>query len=188
MHRRRFLGGLGILAAGAAVPWIGCSRTSAAARPREILIIRHAEEPEKGETIHLNDRGRRRAEALVTLFPARFQAPQFLFAARPTVHTNRSVETLEPLAEALGLTIDQHFDDAQYVKLARTLAEPTYNSSGVLICWQHSTIPELAQALGVPSPPKWSEQRYDRIWQIRYGATGATLGDLPQNLLAKDSR
>jgi hypothetical protein len=186
MHRRRFLGGLGVLAAGAAVPWIGCSRTQAAAKPREILIIRHAEEPEKG--IHLNDRGRRRAEALITLFPARFQAPQFLFAARPTVHTNRSVETLEPLAGALGLTIDQHFDDVQYAKLAQTLAEPTYNSSGVLICWQHSTIPELAQALGVTKTPKWSEQRYDRIWQIRYGASGATLGDLPQALLAEDSR
>jgi hypothetical protein len=188
MHRRRFLGGLGILAAGAAVPWFGCSRTSAAMKPRDILIIRHAEEPEKGESIHLNDRGRRRAEALVTLFPARFQAPQFLFAARPTVHTNRSVETLEPLAEALGLSIDQHFDDVQFAKLARTLSEPAYSGSRVLICWQHSTIPDLARALGVPAPPKWPEQNYDRLWEIKYDAAGATLADLPQSLLPKDSR
>jgi hypothetical protein len=189
MHRRRFLGGLGILAAGAAVPWIGCnSRASAAPGPREILIIRHAEEPDKGESIHLNDRGRRRAEALVTLFPSRFQPPQFLFAARPTVHTNRSVETLQPLAAALRLTIDQRFDDVQYAKLSRTLAEATYAGSGVLICWQHSAIPDLARALGAPAPPKWPDQQYDRVWQIRYEAGGPTLSDLPQGLLPKDSR
>jgi len=178
---------MGILAAGAAVPWLG-SRASAAAKPREILIVRHAEEPEKGDKIHLSDRGRERAAALVKLFPARFQTPQFLFAARPSVHTNRSVETLEPLAKALGLPVDKRFDDTQYAKLARTLDEPAYAGTRVLICWQHATIPDLAKALGVPAPPKWADPRYDRIWQIKFGAGGATLADLPQGLLPKDSR
>jgi hypothetical protein len=187
VSRRELLAEMGVFAAAAAASVLGRAST-AASRPREVLLIRHAEEPDRGTSVDLNEQGRRRAAALVTLFPSRFTPPRFLFAARPTKHTSRSVETLEPLSRALHLPIDQSFDEEQYAHLARTLRLPAYADAHVLVCWQHSSMPELAEALGVTAPPRWSDKRYDRIWQITYGAAGPVLTDLPQSLLADDSR
>lgn len=183
--RREFLRQMSVLALAAAAPLGGCAN-AAVSRPREVLLIRHGEEPDKG--IDLNEQGRRRAAALAGLFSSRFAPPRFLFAARPTSHTRRSVETLEPLAASLKLHIDDTFDDQEFALLARALTHPTYDRANVLVCWQHATLPELAHALGVAKPPRWADKNYDRIWQITYGPQGAALSDLAQALLPEDSR
>jgi hypothetical protein len=154
---------------------------AARAGPAEVLIIRHAEEPPKGR--HLNALGRDRAAALTGLFPGHFAAPTVLFAATQTKQSARSTETLEPLAAALHLHIDETYAEPQVRELAHAiLTRPEYAGSDVLICWHHETIVDLAAAFGVDRPPKWPHAQYDHVWRIRFAAGRASLMDQPQNL------
>jgi broad specificity phosphatase PhoE len=157
--------------------------------PKQILIIRHAEKTGLKDDIHLNTRGYERAEALARLFPVKFDIPKFLFATRQTVKSDRPVETLTPLAKALGLKIDARFDVDEYAALANAvLSGAPYSGKTVLVCWHHGRIPALAAALGVKDPPSpWPDRQFDRVWQIRYVDGAAAFADLPQRLLAGDS-
>ena len=140
--------------------------------PREIWIIRHAEKPEDKEPKDpdLSPRGRERAEALATAIPAHFGRPDFLIAAKRSAHSNRSFETLEPLAKHLHLEIDARFSDAEFAALAHeVLTEPKYADKIILIAWHHGKIPDLARALGVANPPAaWDGKAFDRVWDVTF--------------------
>jgi|HubBroStandDraft_6_1064221.scaffolds.fasta_scaffold207348_2 hypothetical protein len=163
-------------------------RVSSAGVPAEVLIIRHAEQPARGSLVHLSDVGRARAAALPSLFPTRFAKPAFLFATRPSKESERPLETLQPLAQALRLRIDDKFPDDAYAQLASTiLTGATYAGAHVLICWHHGLIPALAAALGAAhAPARWPEAQYDHVWQLRYGADGVTFDDRLAPLLPGD--
>jgi len=183
--RRDFLATATLLVAGGAT-WADDARTVG---PEEILLIRHAEKPTAAHDIHLNPRGRARADALIRLFPARFQPPTFLFAARQSKLSNRAVETLQPLARSLKLSIDDRFADAEYSQLVTALRQRAYNEARVLICWHHESIPALARALGATrAPAKWSDDVFDRIWRLRSDASTLTFTELNQDLLPGDAR
>jgi hypothetical protein len=139
--------------------------------------------------IHLNARGYARAAALPTLFPSRFDTPEFLFASRKSAHSNRPLETITPLAKALGLKIDNFFTNEDYAGLARrVLGKPVYAGKTVLICWHHGNIPALAGALGIKdAPAPWPETQYDRVWRITFADGAPALTELPQRLLPGDS-
>lgn len=147
--------------------------------PKQILIIRHAEKTNDADDIHLSPRGYQRARLLPTLFaPAgRLARPGFLFAAARSKHSNRSVETLEPLAQTLGLPIDHGYDDDEYRDLARRLKARKYADAVALVCWHHSSIPALAKALGVKAaalPWKtWPDDCFDRVWILSFGLSGS---------------
>jgi len=159
-----------LIAAAAAIPAVTSRErgtTGTPAGPNEVLIIRHGEEPKDGP--HLNDEGRARAKALVGLFRDPFGVPTSLFAAQSSKHSERSVETLEPLSKALGLPIDSRFNDGEFKKLAETVLHGSRHAGGnIIICWHRETIQDLAAALGVTSPPEWPSEQYDHIWRIRY--------------------
>jgi hypothetical protein len=188
MNRRRFLAALA--ASGAAAVVARPERVMArhhhdADGPADVLLIRHAEEPLRGP--HLNDQGQRRAQALIKLFDKRFPRPTALFASQSTKQTARPVETLQPLAAALGLAIHDKFAQEDYKKLADHLAtDRTSSGAHVLICWHHSSLPELAHALGVVRPPKWPDTQYDGLWVIRYEGGHATLTPDVQHLVPGD--
>jgi hypothetical protein len=156
--------------------------------PVEVLIIRHAEQPGRGSQLHLSDLGRARAAALPKLFPTPFATPAFLFAARPSKESDRSVETLQPLAAALRLGIDDRFPDDAYAQLASTiLTSGSYAGAHVLICWHHGMIPALAAALGAAhAPARWPETQYDHVWQLRYARDAVTFDDRFAPLLPSD--
>jgi len=185
--RRAFTAGMAALALAPAHAF-GAPGTSPA--PLEILLIRHGEESASGDSVHLNAAGRTRADHLSQLFPARFATPELLFAARSSKASHRSVETLTPLAAALHLRIDDRCDDTQYRKLAKdVLSRADCSGKHLLICWHHSTLPKLAAALGAKhAPPTWPGAQYDRVWQLRFTATGVVFADLPQGLGPATSR
>ena len=187
LSRRGFLAGV-LVGTRAAI----ANLTAAAdgpGRPAEILIIRHAEKPEPEPDVHLNDRGRARAEALPGLFTSRFARPEFLFAAAQSKFSNHSYETIAPLARALDLPIDNHLPDQKYRALAKLiLTDPRYRGKRVLICWHHESIPRLARALGATdAPTKWRDKVYDRVWRLRYSGERVAFENLPQQLLPGDS-
>jgi Histidine phosphatase superfamily (branch 1) len=161
----------------------------AAEKPKQILIIRHGEKNDNKSDIHLNARGYARAAALPTLFPSRFDTPEFLFASRQSAHSNREVETIAPLARALRLKIDYTFANEDYADLARhVLGKPVYAGQTVLICWHHGNIPALAGALGIEdAPAPWPDMQFDRVWRITFTDGVPALTVLPQRLLQGDS-
>lgn len=89
--------------------------------PFQVLIIRHAEETGKDDDPHLSIAGRRRAESLAAVLPRTILRPDYLFAARPSKKSRRSLETVEPLARVLRLEINDKHDDSDYGDVARLL-------------------------------------------------------------------
>jgi len=180
MRRRELLLG-GLIA-----PWIGRA-DDAGVRPKQVYLIRHGEKTGDKSDIHLNARGRERAQALVKLFPARFESPEVLFASRRSAHSDREVETLMPLAGALHLRINNHYADEEYGALATDLLKH-YAAKTVLVCWHHGNLPPLASALGAQNAPSpWPDQQFDRLWRIRFPNGVVTMEDFPERLLEGDS-
>jgi hypothetical protein len=175
------------------IPAHAQSTAAGAQPPATILIIRHAEKLPNGDT-DLSPVGYERAQLLLKAFiPAGrrpdLPTPQFIFAAAPSSHSNRSALTVIPLADALHLQINHDFEDHKYADLAAELLSGRYAGKVVLVSWHHGKIPELATALGAKPPyDRWPEQQFDRIWKIDYLNGKATLQDLPYLINPANSR
>jgi len=190
MHKRAWkLGWLVVLALSLVVP--------GSARPAQVILLRHAEEPDDESDVHLSERGRERARALVgfiTTTPAVTNAglPTALYANRMTRKgkSQRTRETLEPLATQLQLPIQTPYLAADYRELAyRVLTSPECDGKTVVICWVHEHLPELAAAFGIkPAPPSWKSRVFDRVWVIRWHKERPELQILPQRLLPGDAK
>src|SRR5271163_2239302 len=104
-----------------------CARKTAGTQsqpPATILLIRHAEKLTDGR-IDLSPTGFERARLLPKVFGLGVRpdlpTPQVLFATHISAHSNRPVQTVTPLAEALHLPIDDSFGYKDYADLAATL-------------------------------------------------------------------
>lgn len=162
------------------------TRVAAASESTVIMVMRHGEDIGQHD-FHLNPRGFQRAAALPKLFGARLPKPQVIIASRATKGSNRPVETVEPLAKALDLSIDTRFRDDDFRALAdRLLSDERYAGKVVLVCWHHGSIPKLARALGVPNPPKWPDDQFDHVWVIEPKKRSARFEDVHQKLLDGD--
>jgi hypothetical protein len=167
----------------------------AQALPAQVMIIRHAEKPESGP--HLSPEGVERARGLVSFFTQnqsvlQFGVPVAIYAAEPAAEGKsvRSIETVTPLAQHLGLQIKTDLTSSETTALANAvLSNPAYNGKSVLICWPHSEIPQIATAFGVQSAPaKWPGEVFDRVWMITFNANGTPqFANLPQRVLPGDS-
>lgn len=175
-----------------------------------IMIIRHAEKPaDKGAPKGVNvdgdgddeslvPRGWQRAGALACLFaPARgplqapgLSTPQTIFAAGTGHHSHslRPKETVTPLADKLGVTLDTTWLKGQEQEMTTAVMA---QGGIVLVCWEHQDIPGIAnQILGndTTAPKSWPGSRFDLVWVFDLDAsTGAyTFSQVPQLLLAGD--
>jgi hypothetical protein len=161
--------------------------------PATILIIRHAEKPTEGDP-DLSTEGYARAQLLLKDFlplgvRPDLPTPQYIFAAAPSSHSNRSALTVIPLSEALHLQINQDFKDHDYADLAAELLSGRYSGKVVLVSWHHGKIPDLATALGATPPYNpWPDDQFDRIWKIDYTNGKATLQDLPYETTPQPTR
>jgi hypothetical protein len=163
--------------------------------PATVMLIRHAEKLTDGRE-DLSPEGFARAKVIPELFggkdaaaPHNLPRPDFLFATHQSKHSNRPVETITPLSAALGLPISSEVDDKDFAVLAKELLSGKYAGKVVLVAWHHGTMPEFAESLGVqPKPAKWPETQFDRVWRIDYRNGKAVLTDLPQALMAGDSK
>lgn len=157
-----------------------------------ILLIRHAEKPESGPLLAVA--GQARAQAYTVYFQnyvrdARPVTLHYLFAAADSDESHRPRLTITPLANALGLPINDTYKDNDYKNLAgEILTNPQYNNTNILICWHHGKILDLAVALGAdadilppethkpkPKPSKkkpWPEDVYGWVLQLHYGGDG----------------
>ena len=165
----------------------------AARAPRLVMIIRHGEKDEAGKSPDINATGRARAALLANLFqaqhgtPPRLPTPDILFATAPHKKSARPSETMEPVGIALREPVDLAFGKDDDAALAREVLSGKYAGKVVLICWHHGAIPMMARDFGIADPPTWSDQTYDRIWEIDWNAGSAHLTVAPEKLMPGDS-
>jgi hypothetical protein len=179
-------------------------------RATKIILLRHAEKPEKDfapfgitrkgqrDKESLQVRGWQRAGALIALlappngnYGHSLARPQFFYASKPLRRrgSRRPFQTLVPLAEKLGRSINCEFPRHDFDHML----EEVFQCKGVvLICWQREYLPAIARIIldGRPiAPVLWPEDRYDMMWVFdlipssdRYKFT-----QVPQRLLMGDS-
>lgn len=180
--------------------------------PSKIIVIRHGEKPADGDPApphgvdaagdknpsSLLTRGWQRAGALTVLFggpdpraplarPTTLMSPDY--GAKTARH--RTSETIEPLAQRLGVTIlhpGPTGHERHVVKHAVLTAQGT-----VLMCWEHHHIPDivamLAQHLPLTDLPpiarEWPEDDFDSVIVVDVGDP-STLTVVSQDALAGD--
>jgi hypothetical protein len=119
---------------------------------------------------------------------SRFATPDFLFATAQgsSTSSNRPVETITPLAQALQffnnpkITINDSFTNntSGIDGLTSTILNNsgTYGGQVILICWHHGAIPQLTEAFAVPSSQlpftKWPGTVFDLIFSITWDSSG----------------
>jgi hypothetical protein len=144
-----------------------------------ILIIRHAEKPDEGVT--LSPDGTLRAQAYVKYFQALqidghpFQADH-IFCTADSKGSQRPRLTIEPLSQALRLSIDNRFKNKDVADLARAL-ESQAHGTNFLVCWHHGEIPALLTELGADAGqllPKgrWPEDVFGWMIELHYDGAG----------------
>ncbi|MEU4348170.1 hypothetical protein [Streptomyces sp. NPDC023838] len=172
-----------------------------------VLIIRHGEKPagsERGrdesgkrDKKSLTERGWQRAKALPGLFvaaPGRpapaLPRPATLFAAAdtgPHAGAHRMRQTVAPLAQALHARVDASIAEGQ----ERALAAAALAAPGpVLVCWEHSRIPDIVRALGAaraPGVPAVWPERFDLVWVFTRRAGTRSFRAVAQHLLDGDA-
>lgn len=187
ISRRIFISGL---AATFAAPHFAVGQ--AAQPPATILLFRHAEKPAaEAASMDLSPTGMERARRLPQLFtgPNSLPRPDFLFATHASKKSNREVETITPLSQALGLPISAEVDDKDFATLAHELLSGNYAGKVILVDWHHGTLPQFARALGATPPyDRWPDTQFDRFWRIDYRNGHPILTELPQSLMPGDSR
>jgi hypothetical protein len=188
-----FMPGLHVAGADSGAP---SAQQEVSKTPAVVFIIRHAEKPAERENSDLTANGFKRAAALPSLFVQqpgssslpRLPRPAALFASAPGKHSNRPIETITPLAQALHLRLNTDYADIETAPIAREILSGRYAGKVVLVCWHHGEIPHLAEALGVTNAPHhWDESVFDQIWMIEWVNGKGQLTVLPEKLLPGDS-
>jgi hypothetical protein len=177
--------------------------------PKAIMLIRHAEKPEKPPPYGVTEKGKRdpdslcvlgwqRAGALVPFFASPSTAgivvPKLIYAANVTKDTSfgedaqshRPIETLTPLSRALA-------DSAEFIT-SFNLGEETavaedilQRDDPVLVAWEHKRIPLIATALGAKVPGQWPAHRFDIVWLLALAPNGTyNFTQVNQSLLSGD--
>lgn len=131
----------------------------------KIVIVRHGEKPEVGES--LSCQGFNRAMQLPAVLISKFGKPDFTYVpslklGESTNHL-RMLQTATPISVRYDLALNSKFDEDDVSGVAAEVLERT---GLVLMVWEHSQIPALTMAFGVEDPPKWKKNDFDSIWII----------------------
>jgi hypothetical protein len=146
-----------------------------------MVLIRHAEKTGRPGDSGLSSMGQRRAAALAEMFAARWGLPDLIIACRSTPKSTRPVDTVQPLATKLGLSILDQWDTQDFANLAGAISmEAGYSGKTILSCWRHDTLQLLAQNLGAADAPPWPSTLYDCVWLLRPTPAGIDLCIGPQ--------
>jgi hypothetical protein len=153
-----------------------------------IYLVRHAEKPPSGSG--LSAAGEARANAYVKYFQnvtdpsGKTMKWDYLFASAESTHSDRPFLTIQPLAQAIGKTIDPDYKDKHFSKLVKFIQEnrkKQFDDSNILICWHHGEILDLAQSLGAECnnlpqssnwPLSWPGKVFGWLLKIYYRSDG----------------
>ena len=144
-----------------------------------VLIIRHGEKPAVGTG--LAPAGEQRANAYVHYFETykidgKPLHLDHLIATKDTKKSFRERLTIEPLAKALGLPIDNQFKEKDVESVADEITTQP-GGKRILICWHHGEISRLLQVLGANPEAllpngRWPDSVFNWVIELRYDANG----------------
>ena len=138
---------------------------------QKVVVIRHGEKPPTGNA--LNERGEQRAQCIADTFAAKGFTHIFAFAPTPQHPSERAVQTVTPLSDAIGVSVDTSVsrDDVDgLVEAIRALPVDAV----VLVCWEHHIVQDIALSLGVLSAPEYDGDEFDLMWTIQRGSLTQT--------------
>ncbi|OUM66365.1 hypothetical protein PIROE2DRAFT_6409 [Piromyces sp. E2] len=124
-----------------------------------VMIIRHGEKISDDYT-DLSPKGKTRAYCLVNNFCPKSNRKK---------QSTRPKDTVEPLAEALGIQVDLSYTSGQIKKLTNYIISSS--DEVTLVSWNNDKIPEIAEKLGITNPPDWDNDTFDEIWMVYDSAT-----------------
>ncbi|PWY66780.1 hypothetical protein BO70DRAFT_433096 [Aspergillus heteromorphus CBS 117.55] len=130
-----------------------------------VYLIRHGEKPSNGSD-GLSAEGFERAQCLTHVFgPDSSYDIGYIIAEQPESDGSRDrpYETVYPLAEELGLTIDTSCTKKD-TKCVKKLVDDYTGSDNILICWEHGELKKIVKKLGDDNPPTYPSDRFDLIW------------------------
>jgi hypothetical protein len=134
--------------------------------------MRHADKPDDPDDPDLSPAGVARADHLATYIPQTFGKPDYIIATARSRHSDRPLETVEPLARAVGATVQHDIRDKDFEDLVEEIfSDPAYRGKIVVIAWHHGTLPAIAALLGAPAgsyPDPWPDDTYSVILDFRY--------------------
>jgi len=172
-----------------------------------ITCMRHGEKPDKHgdetgvdargapDPRGLTPRGWQRAGALVrwiapdtALDPEAVRpvpVPQAIFAAAPYAGSERALQTMQPLAHLLGITVDIRFAGEDVEGLLRAAKSV---EGAVLVSWRHEHLPQIAQQLcpDLEPAPEWKDKCFDQAWLFTPHNGDWRLRRIAQRLLPGD--
>ena len=140
----------------------------------KVVIIRHAEKPEKGD--NLSCQGQNRALALAGVLHQKIGLPSSIYVPAlklddSTKHS-RMFQTITPFAIKYNVPINSKYDSKDNGKVAKNVLK---KSGTVLMVWEHNAIQDLANKLGVNHLVAWNDNDFDSIWVISYTTGKARL-------------
>jgi 2,3-bisphosphoglycerate-dependent phosphoglycerate mutase len=131
-----------------------------------VILIRHAEKviDPNNPDVDLSPAGQARAQELVRIF-----GDTGINAIYATQY-KRTQQTVKPLADKLGLPVNQ----VNSKNTADLLAQIGGQHSGqvIFISGHNSTVPEIIAALGGPTYPTIPETEYDNLYIVSVYRTG----------------
>lgn len=134
----------------------------ALAEPGMVYLVRHGEKASVGKDPELTPQGRLRARNIAALLHR--TGIQAIFSTP----TTRTLQTAQPLAQRLGIPVQQYAADAP-----RALVEKAKTLHGAVLVVGHSnTLPELVRLFGGAPGAQIGDDEYDRLYQLVTGADG----------------
>lgn len=160
--------------------------------PAVVMVIRHGEKPADKNDHTLNATGRLRAEKITELFTGvdlvnGLFRPTRIYASKGTTASMRPLQTVQPLAAALGLSINTSFDaeNAMTAMGGELAALPGVT----LVSLEHTAIVGVCRALGTATPKVpsvWPADRFDVVWVFVKQPGGWRFWEVPEQLLPGD--
>ncbi|CAG8933916.1 unnamed protein product [Penicillium salamii] len=137
----------------------------AAAASPTVYLIRHGEKPSDGGT-GLNAQGLERAQCLRSVFEKSSEYNiGHIMAQTPKKSGKRArpYDTVKPLADDLGLTVDTSCDrdDSSCVK---DVVDEYSGEGNILICWEHDALTDIVKELGDKNAPSYPDDSFNIIW------------------------
>ena len=138
--------------------------SSAAAAPRAIFLVRHAEKVDKSRDPDLSPAGHQRAQDLAKLL-----APASVSVVFHT-ELKRTRDTASPLVKRLGLAprIVPARDTPGLVKQLKVLGKEQV----ALVVGHSNTVPQILSGLGKIAPVKIADTEYGRLFLVVPQPTG----------------
>lgn len=136
----------------------------------DVYLIRHGEKIDDDHT-GLSPRGEERADCVEKLFSGHNLEVDAIFTQdyKSNGKRIRPYDTVKPLADRLGISIDHSCDRNDQKCAAKKIQKAAKKGAKrILVCWEHHALSDIAEELGVKGLTYPSE-RFDLVWQINDG-------------------